>query len=173
MQKIAVDLIDGTRDWEDITTTYRKDSNLVQWCIWFISFGSWFPIFNLLLSIAEYEGLKLKYLEKNGCANIDFKNELVQIPLCLFPFIVLFQYIFVQRNSKLNFRYKIKIFLLTLYVCSILKYMERFGIKYIYGHKSSADLSTTDKVLIWILELTSVLIMAGMSLSHLFIQYKL
>ena len=58
MESIAQDFLYGNRDWDDIVTNSKQDMDLVKRLIWVISFCSWFPIINMFMSMAEYEGLK-------------------------------------------------------------------------------------------------------------------
>ena len=105
------------------------------------------------------------------CEENDYSNELFQIPLWVFSFTIVSQIIFVQRNAELNFRYKIRIYLLVLYICSALKYIQRFGIKYVFEHGDYDN--HKDTIIRWVLTSISMPLCILISLSHLFIQYKL
>ena len=87
LERFAADLIDGRRDWTDIMVSYKTNSNLVKHSIWLISFCSWFPLLNLLLTMSTFEGL-LEYYTKNNdkskCDQIGMENALVNIPLCIY-----------------------------------------------------------------------------------------
>ena len=93
MERVAADLIDGKRNWEDVIITYSNNSNLVEWCIWIISFCSWFPLLIFILSIAAYEGLYDQFKdikEATDCSKIDINIPLVSLPLCIYPGLVIF-----------------------------------------------------------------------------------
>ena len=87
LERFAADLIDGRRDWTDIMVSYKTNSNLVKHSIWLISFCSWFPLLNLLLTMSTFEGLLEMHTEKDKkseCDQIGMENALVNIPLCIY-----------------------------------------------------------------------------------------
>ena len=133
LERFAADLIDGRRDWTDIMVSYKTNSNLVKHSIWLISFCSWFPLLNLLLTMSTFEGLLESHTgkdTKSKCDQIGMENALVNIPLCIYQFNVFSQCLFVQRNSKLNFGNKVRLYLILLYIFGSLKGLERWVIVY-------------------------------------------
>ena len=138
MESIAQDFLYGNRDWDDIVTNSKQDMDLVKRLIWVISFCSWFPIINMFMSMAEYEGLKESFStndkDDNECDNLTVTNSLLTYPIYVYGLDIFTQYIFVQRNSKLNFRRKVNIYLIILYTCSISKTIERGVLRVIFSN---------------------------------------
>ena len=138
MESIAQDFLYGNRDWDDIVTNSKQDMDLVKRLIWVISFCSWFPIINMFMSMAEYEGLKESFStndkDDDECDNLTVTNSLLTYPIYVYGLDIFTQYIFVQRNSKLNFRRKVNIYLIILYTCSISKTIERGVLRVIFSN---------------------------------------
>ena len=142
LERFAADLIDGRRDWTDIMVSYKTNSNLVKHSIWLISFCSWFPLLNLLLTMSTYEGLLESHTGKDNkskCDQIGIENALVNIPLCIYQFNVFSQCLFVQRNSKLNFGNKVRLYLILLYIFGSLKGIERWVIVYAIEYSDESN----------------------------------
>ena len=90
LSSLADDIIQGKEDWLKnfyYESTLQGNEDLIKKKIWIISFCSWMPIFNCLLSMATLES----FIEKErgmddgtSCKEIGYENILFWTVICIY-----------------------------------------------------------------------------------------
>ena len=130
----------------------------------------------MLLEMAAYQGLvefHEGYDDSEKCKTIPFNsNVLLTVPLYVYECNVFYQFLFVQRNSKLDFRRKVSLYLVCLYLLGTLKVFIRYTSKRHMrpiNHHSDDD----DSALYVVLGYIGIPTIMGIVMFLSFTQYKL